>query len=155
MAPPGRPNMTSTPCISRLLMSAWAPVSCMVAFLGAWSGLGLVRAGGLGREGRKLKRPPVREAGERARFVGRALANEYQQVGGGGAFSHGPHIVACPEPVDNPRRPASRRQEQTRRLRYLVRALGRVVTPRRNGGWPPRSPGRPRAGRPGPAGTGR
>src|SRR5215212_6499240 len=30
MAPPGRPNMTSTPSISRLLIKAWAPVSCMV-----------------------------------------------------------------------------------------------------------------------------
>src|SRR5579871_5004512 len=31
MAPPGRPNMTSTPCISRLLMRAWAPVSSISA----------------------------------------------------------------------------------------------------------------------------
>src|SRR5205085_4969187 len=30
MAPPGRPNMTSVPSISRLLMRAWAPVSFMV-----------------------------------------------------------------------------------------------------------------------------
>src|SRR5579862_6652234 len=27
MAPPGSPNITSTPCISRLLMRAWAPVN--------------------------------------------------------------------------------------------------------------------------------
>src|SRR4051794_37247207 len=31
MQPPGSPNMTSTPSISRLLMRAWAPVSFMVA----------------------------------------------------------------------------------------------------------------------------
>src|SRR6186997_440094 len=31
MAPPGRPNMTSTPSISRLLMRAWAPVSFMAS----------------------------------------------------------------------------------------------------------------------------
>src|SRR5205823_8795461 len=30
IAPPGRPNMTSTPSISRLLIRAWAPVSYMV-----------------------------------------------------------------------------------------------------------------------------
>src|SRR3954471_8780323 len=30
MQPPGSPNMTSTPSISRLLMRAWAPVSFMV-----------------------------------------------------------------------------------------------------------------------------
>ena len=29
MAPPGRPNITSTPSISRLLIKAWAPVSFM------------------------------------------------------------------------------------------------------------------------------
>jgi hypothetical protein len=29
MHPPGRPNMTSTPSISRLLIRAWAPVSFM------------------------------------------------------------------------------------------------------------------------------
>src|SRR6478736_696277 len=31
IAPPGRPNMTSTPSISRLRISAWAPVSFMGA----------------------------------------------------------------------------------------------------------------------------
>src|SRR5438093_1641632 len=31
IAPPGRPNMTSTCSISRLLMRAWAPVSFMVS----------------------------------------------------------------------------------------------------------------------------
>ena len=31
IAPPGSPNMTSVPSISRLLMRAWAPVSCIWA----------------------------------------------------------------------------------------------------------------------------
>src|SRR4051794_382084 len=38
MAPPGRPNATSTPSISRLLMRACAPVSFMRAPASGWAG---------------------------------------------------------------------------------------------------------------------
>src|SRR5881392_3210828 len=56
MAPPGRPNMTSVPSISRLLMSAWAPVICMVRPFGVF---GEVRGA--------MKNPPQeRRAGERS-----------------------------------------------------------------------------------------
>src|SRR2546430_8125377 len=57
MAPPGRPNMTSVPSISRLLMSAWAPVICIVGdpFVGR------------GRFFWALKNPPLwRRVGERS-----------------------------------------------------------------------------------------
>jgi hypothetical protein len=42
MAPPGNPKITSTPSISRDLMRAWPPLSC-IRFSG--KGLELVRAG--------------------------------------------------------------------------------------------------------------
>src|ERR1700712_5334074 len=66
MAPPGRPNTTSTASISRLLMRAWAPVNFMVRLLRLrWDGFG------------KSERPPVREV-VGARGEGRrALGEEY------------------------------------------------------------------------------
>src|SRR2546428_13439917 len=75
MAPPGRPNMTSVPSISRLLMSAWAPVICMVRpFVGK---LGFTRA---------LKNPPHScggsESAARRERLG-ALRN-YENGGGAG-----------------------------------------------------------------------
>src|SRR4051794_28026749 len=68
MAPPGRPNMTSTPSISRLLMRAWAPVSCMVLL------------GGVVRDwGGKRRRPPGgRSEGARGGWGRRALGQEYE-----------------------------------------------------------------------------
>src|SRR5713226_6436231 len=62
IAPPGRPNMTSTPSISRLLMRACAPVSCIAWSLpssGYETPLALARGG----------------SGARARGGGRALRN--------------------------------------------------------------------------------
>src|SRR6266567_6985960 len=37
MAPPGRPNTTSTPWRSRLRTSAWAPVTCTGVLLRLWA----------------------------------------------------------------------------------------------------------------------
>src|SRR5664280_3822071 len=55
MAPPGRPNMTSTCCISRLLISACAPVSsigCSLVSDGRWGG-GTVGAAGFAPGGHR------------------------------------------------------------------------------------------------------
>src|SRR5213593_560892 len=66
IAPPGRPNMTSTSCISRLLMRAWAPVS----FIAVPCVEGV----------QKMERPPGWEVvGARGVVrVGRALSDYYE-----------------------------------------------------------------------------
>src|ERR1700684_2966308 len=79
IAPPGRPNMTSTPSISRLLMRAWAPVSFMIS---SSAGFDKTAAGmknpSPGGEGRKSAR---------ARTGGRALHN-YEDGGRGRHHEH-------------------------------------------------------------------
>src|SRR5260370_36342783 len=67
MAPPGRPNMTSVPSISTLLMRAWAPVSC-IGVPWAWGGHETPLARGEGRRS------------ARARRGGRALGNYDDQL---------------------------------------------------------------------------
>jgi hypothetical protein len=63
MAPPGRPNMTSTPSISRLLMRAWPPFSFIA---GSFDAI------------RKTKRPPGgRSLGARGLWT-RALLQKYE-----------------------------------------------------------------------------
>src|SRR3954454_7169807 len=83
MAPPGSPNMTSTPSISRLLMRAWAPVS----FIGAPQ-VGPRRRHASGHE----KPPAERGAEAHGRGERRALGN-YEGVGG---VRHGTAILAWP-----------------------------------------------------------
>src|SRR5580704_10245839 len=89
MAPPGRPNMTSTPCISRLLMSACAPVSSIVCFP-CFSLTMLL----LEFDPENEKTPRV--GGHQARCnVAARLRYEYQNLELGAVSRlHGPHIVA-------------------------------------------------------------
>src|SRR4051794_26039765 len=68
MAPPGRPNMTSVPSISRLLMSAWAPVSFM------WS------SGGQGEAGKQKPLRLRRGKGARERVETVRLRDYYEEV---------------------------------------------------------------------------
>src|SRR5215203_7069071 len=82
MAPPGRPNMTSVCSISRLLMRAWAPVSCMVC-------------ASCCRDGSKesgQKKPPAWARGENARARGRRASGDYEE---GGAVLH--ELAIMPE----------------------------------------------------------
>src|SRR3954471_19398977 len=98
MAPPGRPNMTSTPSISRLLMRAWAPVSFMISssagFEGTTTWAGCAPAPG-------HEKPPACGRGvesARARRGGRALHNDYEEVrrAGGGCRRHSAHPTTTP-----------------------------------------------------------
>src|SRR3954469_9148097 len=70
MQPPGSPNMTSTPSISRLLLRACAPASLIVArflFADPWRNTGTAsRLGGRG----------TREV------MGACLRDDYEEVGG-------------------------------------------------------------------------
>src|SRR5258705_555549 len=78
MAPPGRPNMTSVPSISRLLMSAWAPVSCMV----------LIPSSGEREVMSANERPPAeRRVGERSEAGRLGALRNYENEGGD---QHGP-----------------------------------------------------------------
>src|SRR2546430_17281387 len=80
MAPPGRPNMTSVPSISRLLMSAWAPVICMVRpFVGK---LGFTRA---------LKNPPHSCGGSES-AARRERLGALRNYENGGVAEHGPQF---------------------------------------------------------------
>ena len=101
MAPPGRPNMTSTPCISRLLMSACAPVSSIVASsvslsVTAWVGSGI-------GSGPEIETTP-RLGGRKARAsVGRALTLRVPECraacGGSTSWSaHSDMSSASPQP---------------------------------------------------------
>ena len=81
IAPPGRPNMTSTPSISRLLMRAWAPVSFMIS-----------SSAGFDRTAAGTKNPSPAGEGRksaRARSGGRALHN-YEN---GGRERHRRHTI--------------------------------------------------------------
>src|SRR6516165_8343170 len=116
MAPPGRPNMTSTPCISRLLMSACAPVSASFIWVVPLFGSLGAACGGRGWIGPELKRPPGREVERRALgIVGARLRYEYQNLGTSAACLHEPLIVACPPGSDNPRGAAAPRPGGDRR----------------------------------------
>src|SRR5262245_61639960 len=70
IAPPGRPNMTSVPSISRLLMRAWAPVSFISVPSSSAASSGIP-----GHE-----KPPAFARGEGAqtRWGGCALGNDYE-----------------------------------------------------------------------------
>src|SRR6478672_1991830 len=84
MAPPGRPNMTSVCSISRLLISAWAPVSCMVG--ASCCGDGSKESG--------QKKPPAWARGENARARQRRASGNYEK---GGAVLH--ELIIMPEPA--------------------------------------------------------
>src|SRR5262245_47641254 len=108
IAPPGRPNMTSTPSISRLLIRAWAPVSFIdLSSLSVWPRL---RALGVGAvPWVRLRTPRIRprfwpvtyeaprqgEGRKRTDACGRrALRNDYEE----GRTRHGSDILADQPP---------------------------------------------------------
>src|SRR3954452_19289935 len=86
MAPPGRPKRTSTSCISRLLMRAWAPVS-------------FIAVPSLGSENETTSRLGGR--GARGGLSGRACARSVLR-GFGGRTS--PAILAAARRENQPRR---------------------------------------------------
>ncbi len=120
MAPPGRPNITSTCCISKLLISACAPVTSIGAPLwclaccavsvrwcvggSVWPGSGSIPS----RDMKTTSRLGGRRAhGER---VSCALRNEYQNAVADGVVRHDPAIVAQRRWADKGRSgPPSRR----------------------------------------------
>src|SRR2546423_3855667 len=83
MAPPGRPNMTSTPSISRLLMRACAPVSFIAVFSGLRTVAGNETTSRLGGRGR-------------TRRGQRALGQDYDEEEGGAGHRSGLSHAACP-----------------------------------------------------------
>src|SRR5262249_24356088 len=72
IAPPGRPNMTLVPSISRLLMRAWAPVS-FISVPSSSAGCSVWEISG-------HEKPPAFARGEGAqtRWGGCALGNDYE-----------------------------------------------------------------------------
>src|SRR5882762_9650530 len=85
IAPPGRPNMTSTPSISRLLMRAWAPVSFIVfqLLVGRRVGCGVVvRRFGETCVGKRNDLPAGRSWRTRG-DTGVRLGDEYEKVAAG------------------------------------------------------------------------
>src|SRR5271170_422020 len=77
MAPPGRPNMTSTCCISKLLISACAPVSSIGGFLFVDGRLS-VGTSAASEAGHENDLPSGRSESAHGERASCALRNEYQ-----------------------------------------------------------------------------
>src|SRR5579875_842692 len=114
MAPPGSPNITSTPWVSRLLIKAWAPVIFMVrsfavsgpsppgsglcggvSSVGLWDLSGRVRPGSMRPAGVRSRKWPKIESTSRLGGRGRATGpvarsgNDYQELTGARQDRHG------------------------------------------------------------------
>src|SRR5215813_5440393 len=86
IAPPGSPNMTSVPSISRLLMRAWAPVSCILVSA-------CLRAGGSWAKARTRAQKTPR-LGEGSRRTGAGVRRALGDYENAGWTAHHFHIVA-------------------------------------------------------------